>query len=679
MKYIKYLICSLVLAVLALGTGEMYRIASVEFPIGSQITVRLTRSEKSADFFDCAQQAAQNAGVSAFYRSLMAKDYSENETIAVYCSDESAKRILTDDFGLKEGRVRSVFLGSAEIRYDELRNCGDEATDITLFVAGSEEAQRLFADTVGEKYRIESNNLYEEHTEAGDEKFIRFQAIAWAIACAFVICIGLYETAMNKKAVAVRYTHGERLSGLYGKKVLADSTAFSAVFAVLVAVLTLFTNPLYSFKVTLVGFAAFLLANAVSQLPMLGTDIRRAFASDTRAKGLLAFSYAVKFAFCFVAAVVGGVCFSLIGKSLDAEANRAFFESHKDYRYIEMAREEIADLGEQMNDSAKLTYKLTQACEDVLLQAVYSEYEGSDRKKHDVVVCGKSSIDYIASVMPDALAEPLNDGKMYVFVPDYKGADGDSSRYISLAYPSDGGAGYYFAGDYSEKDVQTVKYKKGVEFQTVDSSGIGKLSRDPVIIYSTVSGELDLSQFEIKHIDEHMTSGGLRMPNYTVLQSYKISDDALAKFAAENDFDLNNDIFYSESIYDKYSYEAQNINRYSIVAAVCLAVIMAVELLLVGTLVRLEYTVNAKKMAIKKVLGYSLIQRNRPMILGTAAIYAAVTAAVSAVNGFLELTDPAFVLLGCLMCVTVELLFTVRYIIRTERVKTVKVLKGGAL
>ena len=109
MKYIKHLIGSFFIVLLILATGEMYRIAASEFPVDSQISVQLKSSQDSATFFKYAQKEAQRIGTKAFYYTLSAKDYSENEVISIFCSDESAKEFLIDTFGLKEGRVKSVF------------------------------------------------------------------------------------------------------------------------------------------------------------------------------------------------------------------------------------------------------------------------------------------------------------------------------------------------------------------------------------------------------------------------------------------------------------------------------------------------------------------------------------------------------------------------------------------
>lgn len=679
MKYIKHLIGSFFIVLLILATGEMYRIAASEFPVDSQISVQLKSSQDSATFFKYAQKEAQRIGTKAFYYTLSAKDYSENEVISIFCSDESAKEFLIDTFGLKEGRVKSVFLGNAHLKYDQLKNCRTGGRLVSIFVVGTEESKSLFSEAIKKEYNVKSEDLHYEKLSFDNQKFVRFQFWGWTIACVFIFCVGLYEVSMEKKAMAIRYAHGERAFWLFCSKALTDSIIFIIVLVLAIAILSFFTAPMYSFKATLIGFAAFLLANVASQLPMMVVNIRRAFASDNQDNGLLVLSYAVKYFFCLIAALAGGVCFGVLGESIDIAANIAFFEQYKEYRYIDMTRSNIEDLGERLADGAKLAYRLTQASDDVLLQAIYSEYHGSDNNRHYVIVCGKSSLNYIQSVMPEVLEKPLEKGKMYIFAPNSNASDRDISQYVSLAYPSDGGAGYYFAGNYSKNDIQIIKYKKGVSFIAVDDNGAGKLCRDPVVIYSTVDEKLDLSRFVYKRINEHFATGGLATPNYCMLQAYKISDENLRSFATENDYDLDNDYFYSQNVYDKYLFAAKNVNSSLIIAILCLAVIMTVELMLVGTLVRMEYTVNAKRIAIKKMLGYTLLQSNRPIIIGTGAIYVTITWVALILNYYLELTDPIFVAIGCFITAAVEFIFMIKYIIKTDRTKTVKVLKGGAL
>ena len=99
-----------------------------------------------------------------------------------------------------------------------------------------------------------------------------------------------------------------------------------------------------------------------------------------------------------------------------------------------MVPKDVSDPDVKLNISAVLNYKLALECKnDVLLQSVYSELKGSDGKKRDVIICGKSSIENIVNDIPEISKNVLTKNGITIIIPEYKGYKNDINLYKSLA------------------------------------------------------------------------------------------------------------------------------------------------------------------------------------------------------------------------------------------------------
>ena len=106
---------------------------------------------------------------------------------------------------------------------------------------------------------------------------------------------------------------------------------------------------------------------------------------------------------------------------------------------------------------------------------------------------------------------------------------------------------------------------------------------------------------------------------------------------------------------------------------------MLIETIFVAVIVRMEYSVNAKEIAIKKILGYSIFQKNKQILSVTLIVYIAVIFMAAIINCFFELSDIRFVAIGCALQLCIEILVIFFLVIKTDKVKIIKILKGDSL
>ena len=109
-------------------------------------------------------------------------------------------------------------------------------------------------------------------------------------------------------------------------------------------------------------------------------------------------------------------------------------------------------------------------------------------------------------------------------------------------------------------------------------------------------------------------------------------------------------------------------------------VFFVMEAVLIQTVVRLEYSIRAKELAVKKILGYSILEKNKKILLTTLLVIAVgFLGAVAACIALHITVAIGFLLLGGLLLSLLEVCVVVHNIVRTEKTEVVKILKGDSL
>ena len=103
------------------------------------------------------------------------------------------------------------------------------------------------------------------------------------------------------------------------------------------------------------------------------------------------------------------------------------------------------------------------------------------------------------------------------------------------------------------------------------------------------------------------------------------------------------------------------------------------ETALISTVIRLDYSVNAKELAIKKVLGYSVFEKNRKIFAITIGVMLLGMIASVVISSVYKIANPFTVAAGCGILSAAEIVIILMNIIKTEKAQLVKILKGGSL
>ena len=173
---------------------------------------------------------------------------------------------------------------------------------------------------------------------------------------------------------------------------------------------------------------------------------------------------------------------------------------------------------------------------------------------------------------------------------------------------------------------------------------------------------------------EHWT-GGLAPTPYVGNLMLRIPSEDLSAFAAENHFE-----YTQLNVYENYQQSVKRAEKICLMTGLLAIVFFLMEAVLIQTVVRLEYNIRAKELAVKKILGYSIFEKNKKILMTTlSVIIVGFLGAVAACIALHITVAVGFLLLGCLVLSALEAGVVVHNIVRTEKTEVVKILKGDSL
>jgi hypothetical protein len=106
---------------------------------------------------------------------------------------------------------------------------------------------------------------------------------------------------------------------------------------------------------------------------------------------------------------------------------------------------------------------------------------------------------------------------------------------------------------------------------------------------------------------------------------------------------------------------------------------MILEVIIIMTIIKLEYMINAKELAIKKILGYSIIKKNGFLFLTNFLSAGVAVISVLIYSSMYNVVSIPLIVLSTFGLVISEMILIIFYIIKTEKTQATKILKGGTL
>ncbi|MGN0370449.1 MAG: hypothetical protein ACI4EW_07875 [Butyrivibrio sp.] len=652
MKKAKYIIFFIIVIAIILLSGEVGQNIIGTFENGTRYI--LFESGDMGEWEEFCKEISSECKAKNIF--LFAKYEQTNGirqgNISIFAFDEMR---IKEMYGIESGEFMSMFSGKTKIEvlpFDCLSE--QEVGSAKFYMTGDNKDIINIYNYLNDKYgtsriRNDSENIMEN--------------IFYLICAAGIFTIlimTLFDIAFQKKEVLVRLTLGDSIHRIIFKNILTDIIVYVILSFLAGAVLSnwisgdFFLNTIAAFLVVVCS------VNSILYAIMYRQNVKKALANHFQNDNLLFFCYILKIITISVTIFSSAICVSTIRRHLD------FIEQYNDIRYFEEYMHMDFKYYNLTDDtSRKYTYYTCSTFRDK-----YSEFETA----FSVV-----SIDYddtiYLNVNDNAKAvlhdideiEYINpDYKIHILIPNQ--LSDDTEYYVDNALDS----GSCLYSKVADMDYEIIYYDSAeVLYFDGDLEMNTGIAKNPVICYFTSFTSEDFEPTTDENIQ-------IIIHEFRNIM-FKVDDDKINSLTEE--LELNKNGFYLTEVntVEKYeNYRKQILRKVYSNAVICILFVLF-GMAITGTIVRLEYTSKSMELAVKKILGYSIIKKNKTILFSfmyTSAISIVIVVLIGIMTDYLD-ARVSF-LMG--ICMTLlEFAFTYICIIKTEHRIVAKVLKRGAL
>lgn len=571
---------------------------------------------------------------------------------------------VNKDSNIFEKKYTSLLLGDINFKFNSINDIPNIKSQNEYRVIGSKENIHKFKMDLIDKY---AGN----HPKPGylDKESKNNTIAIWGLITSIVLLFSVYDVISQKKENLIRVTMGEKISNIICKNILIDSFALIVSFTLIFFILSKYTYVFFNFKISIIIFGILLSINGLLYLSLYFSKVKEVFSNGESSKKLLSLNYGLKLVTTIITIFIISSNIVLIYNSYTFYKQKAFFQDHSDYYYLELMYKTTMNsdgsLNSRWEDSALV--------QETFYKEFFKEFNAisvkdlSLNQQLPTVFANRNAFEYLSSKI-DELSNLNLDKDFYFILPDklennpeiietLKNNTTYTSNEINFLY-----------------DYDVIYYQDNIDMVGIDEDYIygSYLLENPAIVYNNMSVD------QVKNLDI-TKQVGLQDELSDVM--YQISSETqLEKF---NDFiadhNLEGQIIKKTNVLEKYENMWIIAKRVLYINLIFSDLVLLLEIIIINSIVMLEYKVNAIELSIKKILGYSILQKNRKIILMTVITTIASILTAIIVNIIMKTHVGKYLGLGGLIILILELSTIIFYINRIEKSNIQKILKGGSL
>lgn len=424
------------------------------------------------------------------------------------------------------------------------------------------------------------------------------------------------------------------------------------------------TSVSLDFQISLMGFILLLILNALVYISLRLYHLREAFSNTkSSSKKLLSVNYALKIVTVMVTIFVISSNLVLIFESYNLYKQKSFFHEHADYSYITTRYRPV--MGKDGNGDPKFEES------ERLQMEFYSRYFSKanatliyrvhkpSSSATPTIMTNQNAFSYLEKNIKEL--KQLKTSKKITFILPRSLEKNDE---ILTDLEEEFG---FFEGQDLRDNYEVVYYKDAVSLVAINVFHIygSEILKNPIIIYNNISPETQPLRYE--------PSRAVYL--YDIM--YDISDMEFDRFVQEHHLNETNAILAKTNVLQKYN-ESWNIAQRTLyVNCVFSLLVLLLEFIIITSIIKLEYEVNAIQLSIKKILGHSVWEKNRKIILMTLITTLLSIGIAITTSLLLGLNSAGYLGLGGVIILASEMLVIFLYIRKIEKLKIQNILKGG--
>jgi|GEM_PF-7075625 len=561
----------------------------------------------------------------------------------IYLTNENAANLIKEEYGITDGLYKSFMNGSTQIdvkTIDELTYEEVLANPWLVFVTDETSAKSIYAE-LSRNYEIS----YPRMMQGEETDMIIIISVLVIIVMVTINAVSVFR---KRKENIIREVYGEDVVGLTAKAIFADLITFEALYLAAKLTVSLFSSDEYKPGLSFALFQIGCISAALLNLLYLKADKRAAFSNVTHSACIYKLLYALKTAaFFFATFTLATNLSNLAGQTL-SKGSKVLYSSYKDATFVYLYDKNLMNDEEYSNEGIK----------DSWSELVKTRYDEIKPVVDIMLVSGNPSVlvmnDYAKELLPDDL-QAESEGKTDIVVFCKSGKE-------MAEYDIEGLIGLYF------ENASNISY----EMKTYDNNmNVPYISTGTL---SAIDNAFNPTVFYIKDFDN--IRADMLKDNQDIF--FNVSEQEMKQLLEDSQIIDTNDVS-TTNFGDYYEYQMSFIARLiSFLSSLCVLVII-LEMLITSVLIRMEYKIFGMDYAVKKILGYSFLEKNKTQLIKLILPNLIAICFVTFIGAFTNLYRPVLgIELGCCLLVG-EIVVVLIKALSMETTAIRKILKGGCL
>lgn len=645
MKPVRYIFCGLLIAAALCIQCDLFQIYLYAFDDFWQTSFYVKEDIDTQQMKEQIFESAKDYGLEVIYIDKTIKgDY--HTWVDIYCS-ASAKKMFAGEYQLKEGSFGSLFSGQADVAFhsvDELTREQMAKEPEGYFLLGQTENAYTYKAALVDTY---GGSIPRPRERDSIRESLVSLFWTWLAVGILIWLPTYYKTVRIRKEIVIRLSFGEPIGRLVLSQAVMDALWYSGCFLVTSCVLYRIFHILFLIQYAACALAIIILGEFLIYALLLRCDLKLGFSGVQMSRKLLDTSYVLKTALTFALAVSAASALALWIKYSDMEKQEEFYKAREDYYYLYLVGDAFSAADETW------FYRNYFTMFDIQFSCGNGAYDMEHQDR--LALCINANLqEYLCESLP-SIAEKIEQSRACLLIPEGMELS-EESMDILLDSSAD------FA-NLEKRDVTIVTYSDRAYIINYDVYKGYVRTYCPVILYNNcIENERSIERGRILF---ELNFGKAMM---------KINWDELDRFCVENECR-----YVTENVWLTFEHQLRNLKRGALMNMVLLIFQCVIELCLSVAIVRLEFETNRLEIVIKKILGYSVVERiGRQLIL---TMVSGVVGLVSAVVVYvvLGLEHVGFMCAVILLLMVIETAVVFKIFLNMENESIQKTLKGGFL
>lgn len=608
-----------------------------------------------------SELAAQNDVT--LYQSKLYMSSLEQLFIIYYVSNEDYDK-FTQLTGIKKGYYNNPISDSVKVNLIDLTELKPKDNEDRYHIlSNSKEKTTNFITDVS---KINGYKSFITYSSWGNTIIYHLPYLLFIIAIIIILLFTYIEATFKKKEIMIRYTQGETFLKAISLNIFSDLIFYILSFSVGSIVLKNYTEVCGIFKKINLFAVSFLILNSVLYLCTLKINSREIVYGHQ-------YSFKMIGTLNFIKSFSTVLTFSVISFSIIISPKLRGFDKVSDILgdktdyYFATISEDIPKnqkndpymqkefFTKQLRKINKMLYET-----DKLLEPIYimDETIDGDAIGFNPVYCNHRALPYIIKMIPELENVNISDNDCVIILPENMDEKTKSNAKNTLIEKFKSYEGFYP----DENKVQILYYKNSYEVLSFNNLHEFKYHISPCICIAsdtTVSPYFDLNK-----MNHHY------MLSYPIMKAN--SAEELMEVFSEYGFKAA-----CSTVFEVYNKEYKFYKLILNLTKIVTILMSTFQVIVILILAKLEYRINATEFAVKKILGYSILQINKNQFKN---IFATLILNLMIATIFIISTKSNIkILLVAFIIFLVESTILYFEIKHEDKNNLVKTLKGGAL